>query len=295
MSIDLEDIVARARARDVRGIYLIHYVGFAQPVAEVRAFCRRQGLFLIEDCALALLSRASSGRPLGADGDAAIFCLYKSLPVPHGGLLRGLAFDPQRDPAVARAPLAATLHHTTSLVLSHLELRPGVVGPALRRFGRAARGRLPIPRSAQTGTSTLGPRDFELGASQLVARLIAGLDLDLIARRRRRNFQRLAEALDGVAPIVGAPLERGVCPLFLPLRVKGRGRDKAEVRRALESLGVEAVDFWSGGDPACDPEAFPEVTALRREILELPCHQALDDEAIDGVARAVKQVLGDAR
>jgi dTDP-4-amino-4,6-dideoxygalactose transaminase len=297
MTVDLDDLHLRARARDVRGIYLIHYVGFPQAVTEVRALCRRQGLFLVEDCALALLSRDPSGRPLGSDGEAAIFCLYKSLPVPHGGLLRGLAFDPRRDPAIDSAPLASTLHHAGSLLLSHLELRSAALGPALRRFERAARRRLPGIgfRPAQTGTSVLGPRDLALGASALVPHLIARLDLDLIARRRRRNFQRLAEALDGVAPIVGAPLQPGVCPLFLPLRVRSRGHTKAEVRHALERLSVEAVDFWSGGDPACDPDMFPEVAALRREILELPCHQGLDDEAIDRVARAVKQVLGDER
>jgi dTDP-4-amino-4,6-dideoxygalactose transaminase len=36
------------------------------------------------------------------------------------------------------------------------------------------------------------------------------------------------------------------------------------------------------------------VAQLRREILELPCHQSLDDNAIDLVAHAVKQVVAHA-
>jgi len=47
---------------------------------------------------------------------------------------------------------------------------------------------------------------------------------------------------------------------------------------------IDAIDFWGLGD-----SSFPEVAALRREILELPCHQSLDDEDIDRVARAVKK------
>ena len=36
-----------------------------------------------------------------------------------------------------------------------------------------------------------------------------------------------------------------------------------------------------------DTNTTHEVAALRREILELPIHQSLDDEAVDFVARVV--------
>jgi dTDP-4-amino-4,6-dideoxygalactose transaminase len=61
--------------------------------------------------------------------------------------------------------------------------------------------------------------------------------------------------------------------------------------QALHAVGIDAIDFWSEGE--CDGD-FPEVAALRREILELPCHQSLDDDAIDLVAHAVKQVVAHA-
>ncbi|MCU1282988.1 MAG: tbmB, partial [bacterium] len=62
----------------------------------------------------------------------------------------------------------------------------------------------------------------------------------------------------------------------------------------LHDRGIDAIDFWGTGDAACDDAEFPEVAELRREILELPCHQSLDDDAIDLVAHAVKQVLAHA-
>jgi dTDP-4-amino-4,6-dideoxygalactose transaminase len=62
----------------------------------------------------------------------------------------------------------------------------------------------------------------------------------------------------------------------------------------LQSHGIEAIDFWSEHDPACDPDEFPEVMALRREILELPIHQSLDDDAVDFVARVVNHALAHA-
>ena len=64
--------------------------------------------------------------------------------------------------------------------------------------------------------------------------------------------------------------------------------------KSCTPVGIDAIDFWGTGDAACDDAEFPEVAALRREILELPCHQSLDDDAIDLVAHAVKQVLAHA-
>ncbi|HEX8953697.1 MAG TPA: aminotransferase DegT, partial [Polyangia bacterium] len=143
--------------------------------------------------------------------------------------------------------------------------------------------------TVKTGTMHLDAHDLELGASRLVERLLPRFDGEMVVVRRRRNFERLARALDGVLDVVGAPLAPGVCPLFLPVRIVDR--DKREVVHALHAAGIDAIDFWSSGE--CDDE-FPEVAALRREILELPCHQSLDDDAIDLVAHAVKQVVAHA-
>jgi hypothetical protein len=46
----------------------------------------RKKIFLIEDCAHALLS-SHKGQSLGSDGDISIFSLLKTLPVPNGGIL----------------------------------------------------------------------------------------------------------------------------------------------------------------------------------------------------------------
>ena len=48
--------------------------------------CRRRNMLLVEDCALALLS-ADGSQPLGTFGDWAVFCLYKTLPLPNGAVL----------------------------------------------------------------------------------------------------------------------------------------------------------------------------------------------------------------
>src|SRR5204862_512234 len=69
-----------------RVLYVIHYLGWPQPILELRELCKERGIVLIEDCALSLLSQFN-GRPLGTFGDYSVFCLYKTLPVPNGGML----------------------------------------------------------------------------------------------------------------------------------------------------------------------------------------------------------------
>ena len=51
---DLDDIASKAAQPGVRVIYVTHFVGFAQPIAEVRKIAQSHNLRLFEDCALAL-------------------------------------------------------------------------------------------------------------------------------------------------------------------------------------------------------------------------------------------------
>ena len=297
MRIDLDDIARKAAQPGVRVVYVTHFVGFAQPIAEVRKIAQAHNLRLFEDCALALFSRSPEGVPLGSLGDASCYCLYKTLPVPHGGLL--LAPDVPRA-TVTTPPLLSTLHHVAGLILTHLELHSAGLGGAIRAAARAT-SQATVDKAVttvQTGTMHIAEHDLDLGASRWVAPILARTDTEMVVARRRHNFSRLATALDGVLPVVGAPLLPGVCPLFLPVRIDStrcNGLDKPMIMQRLHAVGIDAIDFWDSGDPLCDPHEFPEVTQLRHEILELPCHQSLDDDDIDQVAHAMKQILRNGR
>ncbi|RJS16403.1 aminotransferase DegT [Corallococcus sp. H22C18031201] len=286
--VDVEDVARRVGPK-TKALYLIHYAGFPGPVAAMRRLADQHGIPLIEDCALSLLS-SDGAVPLGTTGDVGIFCLYKTLPVPNGGALVVNGPRQYSLPEPPAPPLASTFSHTASALLQNLELRGGAVGRGLRRLVRAlGRGTVraaSIERVA-TGTQHFDRRHVDLGMSPLTRRIALAQDLDGIVEARRRNYFFLLGRLRDVSPPLFNQLPPGACPLFYPLVV----HDKAEMMARLHARGIDAIDFWRRFHPACDPAEFPEVAQLRRDIIEVPCHQDLSPEVMADVAQAVREAV----
>jgi dTDP-4-amino-4,6-dideoxygalactose transaminase len=289
---DLLDLERRITP-ETRALYLIHYLGFPGPAERVRALADRRGLFMLEDCALALLS-TDAGAPLGQRGDASIFCLYKTLPLPHGGALVLAPGRPAGLPQPQPPPLAATARHLATALLGNLELRAGWAGRWLRRgvrlLGKGAASAAAVENVA-TGTQHFDPAHSDLGMSPLTLRLAQAQDAAAVVAARRRNYFLLLSRLREVAPPVFSALPAGVCPLFYPLRTARPER----VADALAARGVETVHFWRTGHPSCDLAEFPEVRELRRTILEIPIHQDLTPHAAAALAEAVAEAMGEVR
>jgi dTDP-4-amino-4,6-dideoxygalactose transaminase len=279
--IDLEDIRRRIDGR-VRVLYATHFFGFPAPIRDLRRLADEHGLLLLEDCALAFLSADSSGQPLGQTGHLSIFCLYKSVPVPHGGVLvspssRGAApFQ-----TLASPPLLATLSHMAGSLVRRNERRGHMAAvramqEPLRRFFRL----LPIEARMPIGRQHLRPHELELGGSALVGAILRAQPVGEIISRRRSNYERLRQAIARCGFVPSGELVPGTCPLFVPVWV----RDRDAVLAHLASRRIEAVDLWRQGfEPH---EEFPDTQALRRHLIELPCHQDLEDEDVDRVAHA---------
>ena len=243
---------------------------------------------LFEDCALALFSRDADGRPLGRIGDPG--CLLP-LQDAAGAARRAAPRRARRCPAAPRrrSPRRCTTSparcwRTSSCIV-------GALGRACARRARSALARhrrqggrrrcrpAPAPRPARARRSAprrCVARCCRASTARIVVRAAAATSR--ACRRARRRRARRPAARCRPAPA------RCSCPF-------DRATTSARALQALRARGIDAIDFWSSGDPACDAARFPEVAALRRHDLELPIHQSLDDEAIDRVAHAVKQVL----
>jgi dTDP-4-amino-4,6-dideoxygalactose transaminase len=270
-------------------LYVIHYLGWPQPMPELVLLCRRRGMLLVEDCALALLSELD-GQPLGSFGDWAIYCLYKTLPVPNGAILvqNTRRLDALEHLALNPATFASAAGRTAELMVQRVRGRISGLGAALeaskRYVGRTARA-FEI-RPARVGDIGFSLTDVNVAMSPISARLLERLDYDTIRGNRIRNFQQLAAELNGRASILRQDISDGTCPLFFPLLV----HDKAAAANTLRSKGIDALEFWNHGADSSDEQASAESRFLRSHVLGLPVHQDLTPGHMAHIARHVTRL-----
>ncbi|MDR0967054.1 MAG: DegT/DnrJ/EryC1/StrS family aminotransferase [Myxococcales bacterium] len=289
MEVDPADVARRIQPKKTRALYLIHFLGFPGPVEAFQKLAEEHGLVLIEDCALALFSRRES-QPLGSFGDASVFSLYKTLPLPNGGALVLNEGRPRGLPRLPEPPRLSMLSHLAASYLQGLEFRRGALGRTLRKMARGLSRRAVASTGIErvaTGTQHFAREHARLGMSAISRRILAAQDVAGIVERRRRNFFFLQSRLRDLGPSLIPELPAGVCPLFFPLRVE----DKTRIQRLLGLRGIETVDFWRYGHPACLPGEFPDVEKLRQSVLEIPIHQDLSPAQMSFVARAIHEVL----
>jgi dTDP-4-amino-4,6-dideoxygalactose transaminase len=86
-NIDIQAIEAAITDR-TRGIVVVHYLGVPVDMPRVTEIARKYGLFLLEDCALALGARVA-GKHVGLHGDAGVFSFYpvKHITTAEGGMI----------------------------------------------------------------------------------------------------------------------------------------------------------------------------------------------------------------
>jgi CelD/BcsL family acetyltransferase involved in cellulose biosynthesis len=256
-------------APHVRALQLVHYLGYPQDGPRWRRWCDERGLLLIEDAAMAWLAETPAG-PVGAHGDLAVFCLYKSFGLPDGAAL--ISRRPPR--ADTSADGQAHVREVAALHLSWLEQRlplarlDGVVEEepyvAERDFALGDPGQPP-----SAATLALLPRIADPGA----------------AARRRANARFLVQAL---GDRVAKPFDRlpdGAAPFVLPVRTT----EKEALLDRLARHGVSALDFWSAAHPSLPSERFTELAARRATTVGLPVHQEL---VVGDLERMLPAVLG---
>ena len=285
LRIDLADVEQRLD-NTVSALYVTHYFGFPQPLEPIRRLCQARRLKLIEDCALSLFSR-DNGTWLGSVGDLAIFSVYKTLPLPHGGFVVTKSERPTT--ALPPAPRASTFVQMGDLLQQGL--RSSGWGRVEAWAVRASRQFAKVIRWNRRQTICSGsdwdPRMLGYGVSPWVARVMHFMDPEAVVARRQFNYMRLASHLRFHVTCPFPDLPAGVCPLFFPIIVP----DRSAFQQDLEKLGVQSGNWWEVSHPTCPHELAQEMAGWRHDCLELPIHQELSAAHIDRIAAAVLAVL----
>jgi perosamine synthetase len=245
-----------------RALFLIHYFGFPQDVDRWRAWCDERELLLIEDCAHAAFA-AQRGRPLGTVGDLAIFSLYKTLPLPDGGVSVGI-------------PCAFARHRGRL-----------AVGPLAKRHARWLMSRSPMIDRVLSRLERPHEGNFSLGcvrdasaATRLLLRLVAQPG---VAAARRANYRMLLESAEYLVPPPFDSVPDGASPLFFPLAASSH----AGLVEQLDRAGIEARPFWPVMHRLMPAERFPGARAWHERFVALPVHQELRVSDMERVLEAL--------
>lgn len=297
-SADLADIAAKAPGS--RALMATHYFGFHQEVQAIRALCDAHGVQMLEDCAHCFIGEYK-GRPVGSFGDYAIASSMKFFPMYEGGALvsnrhaldkvalhsAGAGFE-------AKALLASLengfAYGRLPAVRAALWL-PMKARDALWGMLKARRpaGDVALAPPSSDSSYDFDPRWLDKRSSLFARAMLRLVSPARIAGLRRRNYQRLLDALrglPGVRPLYPA-LPEGVCPWVFPLVAD----DPEPLFERLLGARVPVVrfgqDLWEG----VDESVCANSVALSKSVLSFPCHQELREHELEWMIGAIREAV----
>jgi dTDP-4-amino-4,6-dideoxygalactose transaminase len=289
--IDLDEIASKIGAQ-TKALYAIHFAGLPGPIEALRQLADRHGLLLIEDVALGFLS-AIGDRPLGTWGDMSVFCLYKTLPLPNGGMLAINRNDVQLPPLPKRSDVYSELNQSAKHILNHVDLHGGTAGRWLRSITNGFCSHVVSAlrfQAAAADSMEFDPCMLDWGMGTVARRMAHRFNFHQIAQRRRDNYQWLADRLTGTDIVAaGKTLTPGAVPLFFPIFAD----DKFATVERLRSLRIEAVPVWGIHHAHLPRGEFPETEFLVDHLIEVPIYQELTTDHLERIAVALEECAGD--
>jgi dTDP-4-amino-4,6-dideoxygalactose transaminase len=290
LQIDFSDLRGKID-QNTKALLVIHYFGFPQPMEQLKSICDEKNLFLIEDCAHALLS-SYGDRPLGSFGDVSIFSLKKILLLPDGGALVINNEELNEAERPKNPPLREELLNVGKRILSLT-----AVSPLFFMRGRFSDLLKKVQRKADGSTSFADPYahfyDYRLKAERidwgmskvsrfLMGRIVEEGGIERIIDKRRRNFSFLLHELrdlPGVDTLID-DLPEGVCPFLFPIMVEKRDR----VHNMLLEKGIFTFTTWKNFYPDLSWHSFPDAVHLKQHIISFSIHQGKSE---DGLLKAI--------
>ena len=289
-------------ARRARAMIVSHYFGLPQSLQEVRAWCDKHGVVLIEDCAHAYFGQAGE-RAIGAWGDFCTASVSKFFPVPEAGLL-GSALRPLKALQLPQQGAKAQIKGVVDVLeISSMHGRLQGLNIALASV-LSLKGK----RAVETQPDAADLASLGGSEADTVAAMMTSCDLNrvnskpllssMLIRRilprgriiatRRRNFALYAKLLSDLpaSHFVATLASEPVAPYVFPLWVD----DAQRVYHALRLHGVPVFRWdriWPG-TPVIDGDIGLKWS---QHLLQFLCHQDLSEEAIRWSAQCLTTLL----
>ena len=274
-NIDVDAVEAAVGPR-TRAISLVHFLGTPARMDRIMEIARARGLFVVEDCALAVGTYVG-GVHAGLIGDVGCFSFY---PVKHMTTGEGGMF-----------------------VTRHADVAAKVA--RLRAFG--------VDRQIAE-RKTPGIYDVDLlGLNYRMSELQAAVGIEQLKRiptflaRRRENFRRLSAAL---LPLPGVTLlqagdgaDQSSYYCLSVVLDDGLAQQRTRITRALNERGVGTSVYYPRPVPLLSyyrrkygsaDDDFPNALRISERSIALPVGPHLGPDDMDYIAHAVKTVIEEA-
>lgn len=296
--VNVDDLLNKIDSK-VKAILVTHFLGFPQPIDEIKKICVERNLFLIEDCAHAFLS-TNNGKYLGSCGDIGVFSLLKTLPIPNGGILviNNKNIKYKHNPE--KPSMFSTFFYTAEDLLqrktsnnNHKETVIRIFKRSLYLFSRSIKLHVAVFRKlfnhkglylVRPDTSLFIENLSSWGISSLSKNIINNTNFEKVKSIRRRNFEYLLNHFLKNEQMI-LPFRRlppGTSPLFFPIIIENAEKKEA-LFKTLKRRGISTNPWWVKFHPDVPWDEFPDIANLKRRLLGLPIHQDLTLEHLDRI------------
>jgi dTDP-4-amino-4,6-dideoxygalactose transaminase len=292
--IDFENLLQQVTSK-TQAIYVTHYFGWPHDLRHLSEYCKKNHIYLVEDCALSLFSTPKSCS-LGLSGDAAIYSFPKTLPVPDGGALTLVSNTHSKEP-LPIPPLTKKIIRGMLPFLKRAVLRLSDKIGLFSYLPHTFTGlRLSCDKISTLTTQGLpeipssyycDPSIQDMTASAITRYIVKHTDSKQVISQRRQNYLQLLDAFADskfFKPLLFT-LPEGVCPLFFPVIVE----DREIICNQLNMRGIAAIQWWSGFHRDFSWKNFPEAQYLKEHLLALPIHQQLAFKDINYMIHEIQQ------
>lgn len=282
----------------VKALIAAHFFGLPQPLNEVRDFCDRRGIALIEDCAHALFGE-TTGRPVGGWGDVAVGSLTKFYPVTEGGCIASVKCD-LRGIMLERRGLAAEIKAFANLLETGAGFRrlTGLntalcamfaVSNLARGLGKPTAWAPPPDCSDEDLVRQFDETLVDCAPGAVCRWVVRRAGRSRIVSSRRSSYTVLAERLRRLPDAwpLFSELPGAAVPYVFPLWV-----DKGEESRylALKRSGIP-VFRWDRLWPDTPALAGDAGRTWSRHVFQLPCHQDLGLNALEHLVEKLSGIF----
>lgn len=264
------DVARLVEARnEVAGMHLlvvIDYFGLAQRFSAAERSALREAFTIVVRDAAQGVPLASDETVTGAAGGFGLYSIRKATGWPEGCI-------------VIATPEAPALQRPQAGWRDLLLARSFLAFEAVTREWYGA----PLPAAVIRRRLALKRRArFGLWPHPATPWLLHRVDLEALARRRRRNAAILFAATGGWP--LSRPLDERDCPYYVPVLT----RDPDALAAALHRADVEVTRFWPVAERAAKA-GWRNAAAIARSMLCVPTHHGVTVQAAHRIARVISE------